>query len=80
MRDNLILTFVCSDCGERLDLVLPEDETAKAASSYQAGHPTGAACRYIDAIHVKPCSACILEVTAPARKLVDAMAELSAIK
>lgn len=89
MRTNAIMHFHCSECGSILNLVYPGDAKPPRQPSYslplpgepwpRTEEPTGAAVMYVQAIHIKPCQACIQKKTDPADKLMTAIAELGAL-
>ena len=78
-RNNLIMTFVCSACGARLDLRYGDTEEVKGEDSRSSRDPTGAACRYVGNIHIDPCRKCIEAKTKPAEKLAEAIKQLTAL-
>ena len=83
MRNNLITRFYCSECGERL-ILLDEDEQKVENKIYSYGRfdkeePVNdiGACNRVIKIQVEPCRQCIDKYTAPAKKLLDGINELT---
>lgn len=77
MRANLITTFHCYDCGNRLEVDYGRE--TKLSSSHSPDDPTGAAVCYNQVV-VRPCRNCIEKYTRPARKLVEAVREIQSTK
>jgi hypothetical protein len=85
MRTNLIMHFHCAECGSVLNLREPSEEKVpneRYESGVWAGRghdkePTGAAVRYVEAVQVEPCRVCIDRYTGPAKRLAEAMQQLT---
>lgn len=69
MRKNLIMNLFCSECSGPLNLVYGEEVGKQRVDRPTSADPTGAACRYIEKIHVEPCKHCIEKNTRPAKAL-----------
>lgn len=82
IRTNLIMHFHCSECGRQLKIDYPEEAKAKpvdARSTNQVPQEdTGGVCFYTPIISIRPCQHCIKKHTEPAKKLMQAIKDLTA--
>ena len=72
----------CAECGSVLTLAYEADVAAKAEAygTYGSEHdrePTGAAVRYVPPIFVVPCKVCIEKHTGPAKRMAEALKQLT---
>lgn len=77
VRENLIMTFACSECGRKLTLRRAHQEEVKSEAPRSTDDPSGAYCRYAETVQVDPCRHCIEAKTGPAEKLAAAIRELT---
>ncbi|WP_157132260.1 hypothetical protein [Roseobacter sp. AzwK-3b] len=75
-RINLVTSFICTECGENLDLAF--DQLGKPAPKASTSFGMGGAYVLENRVHVHPCRTCIEKEVAPARMIAAALAELKA--
>lgn len=85
MRKELIIRFFCARCGKDLEVPTADepygeprtDTAAENARMHKDGDPTGALVRYMEPVYVAPCEKCIDEITAPAKAMAKAVAQMA---
>lgn len=77
MRNKLIVSFNCTDCGGQLHFSYEPRKDVKG--KYDAsGDPTGAEVCYAPNMWVEPCRHCIEKHTKPAKQLAEALENFKA--
>lgn len=77
VRENLIMTFACSECGRKLTLRRADRERVESEEPQSPEDPPRRQCRYAETVQVDPCRHCIEAKTGPAEKLAAAIRELT---
>lgn len=82
MRNNLVMQFCCSECGNILNIRTKSDEKVKNIRTIEDRPilPTGAELRFIEPIQIDPCVSCIEKYTRPSKELIKALDSIINIK